>query len=193
MNILKLKSSLFCLMAIAMLTVFLTSCEKDEIIPLDEPISEITSQDETSYEKVNLFFNDDEFTNKSEAEIIEYVENLNSEEIMNSKNDYLVAELLTSIDLFDTVISEANTDNLSKMDLSNYVNEQEMNEVYTKFYKEVELSSRGDCEVQWISVDFPCPGVCWKKVTVNTPAGSVSSDVPYPCKKTCSVNVKVCR
>jgi len=184
-----LKSIVFSLMAVVLVSVFLSSCEKDEINPLDEINEEITSAQD-SYEKVSLFFNNEDLANKSEEEIAEYIKNLNSEAIMNSKNDYLIAEYLTDLELFDTVISEENKEPLSKRDLSNYIDQQATNELQSKFYEEIQISLR--CEERWIEVSFPCPGTCWKKITINTPFGSVSSDVPYPCKKTCTAHVKIC-
>lgn len=144
-------------MAIAMVTVFLSSCNKDEINPLNKIEAEEVNENQEDYKELNLFFNEADFANKTDAEIIEYIKNLSSEEIMNRKNDYLVAEYLTSIDLFDSVVSEEeNIALLSKMDLSDYVDNQEINDIYTKYYSEEDLNFRGDCVAAVLVIFYEC-------------------------------------
>ena len=143
-------------MAIAMVTVFLSSCEKNEINPLNKIEADEVNENQENYKELNLFFNEADFANKTEAEIIEYIKNLSSEEIMNRKNDYLVAEYLTSIDLFDSVVSKENSESLSRMDLSGYVGEDEINEIHTKFYDEEQLNLRGDCVAAVLVVFYKC-------------------------------------
>ena len=139
-----------------MATFFLSSCQKDEINPLTNISTDELSENQENYEKVQLFFNDEDFANKTEEELIEYIQNLSSEEVMNSKNDYLVAEYLTSNNLFNSVISEENAASLSKMDLSNFIDDETINEIYGKFYTEEALNLREDCLYKQIITYYSC-------------------------------------
>lgn len=166
-------------MAITMLVIFLASCNKNEMASLAQnDVDKVTSNQE-NYGKLHLFFNDAELTNLSEAEMIEYIENLSSTEIMNLKNDYLVAEYLTDINLISTVLSERHTEPLSKVDLSNYVNKQDAKELYAKFYKEEALELRENCWYKEIVIKYICDPSCFLKYS------------PYPCNPFCYKSIWV--
>jgi len=183
-----LKLGLFSLLAILAASVFLTSCEQDELDTLGvNPLSELQHPQNT--EPMSLFFNDLEFINKTEDEVIEFVKSLSPEELARSKNDYIVAEYLTANDLFDEVVSNEDTKYLSELDLSKYINKSEIDEINSHFYDVAYVHERG-CTT--ITASYSCPGICWRTVTINTPWGAVSSDVPYPCIKTCSGTIEIC-
>jgi len=179
MKILKLKSTLFSFIAIATVTVLLTSCEKGNINPLTKISTEQLTANQEHYEKVNLFLNDANFVNKTEADINEFIRNLSPKDIVTSKNDYMVAEYLESVDLLDKVISDNQTVPLSKMDLSSYIDELTLEELNSEFSTEEELSLREDCWYSYkqITIRYLCKPICLLALT------------PYPCKPFCEKTI----
>jgi len=79
MKILKLKSILFSLMAIVMVTVFLSSCEKENSIQ--------KTVEEATFENSTIFKLSNEFNEMSDVEVLNYLENLTDEERTNLTTD----------------------------------------------------------------------------------------------------------
>lgn len=178
MKILKLNSILLSLVAIAIATVFLNSCTKDDIKLANQETFENTGQNEGNYDYVNLFINNVDFSGKTESEITEYFKNLSSVEILNLKNDYLIAEYLIDRDLFHKILLENQTVFLSEIDLSNYVDEFELNKLNTQI-STGELGLREDCLYKKITISYICDPSCFLKYT------------PFPCNPICKKTIWV--
>ena len=73
MKTLKIKFGLFSLLAVLTVSVFLTACEQENIVP--------DSLEEVSTESSAIFTMPDEINDLSDEEIIEYLEDLSEEEI----------------------------------------------------------------------------------------------------------------
>ena len=89
MKNLKIKFGLFSLLAIFALSVFLTSCDQTEIIDVEENI-------ETNFEEADeimTFMLPETMNDKSEDEIISFVENLSEEEIKELSETHPVNEI----------------------------------------------------------------------------------------------------
>ncbi len=78
MNILKLKSILCSLMAIALVTVFLTSCEKNDTLPTTNEVNIDKNEDDVIYFKLS-----ESFDNMSDEKLNEFLQDKTKEEILD--------------------------------------------------------------------------------------------------------------
>jgi len=119
MNILKLKSILFSLIAITTLTVFLSSCQQKEIL-------ETTQKDATKQEEV-LILPKGYDKNLSEEEIVEYFSNLTTNEYNKLVENNRIVSFLFSIDKLNEIDKELIYGQLfTDIDLSAYLTIGEM-------------------------------------------------------------------
>jgi len=122
MKFLKLRSILFSLIAVTLVSIFLTSCTKEPGLVVDEKVSQLETK------SLDIFLPFDEST---------------STEILTYKNSAIIFEFLQNKNLLDIVISE-NTDakSLSEINLSNYLSNEQTEELNNKLLPISELESR---------------------------------------------------
>lgn len=148
MKFLKLKTIVFSLMAVVMISVFLSSCEQNQITPTNE-IEESTI---SSSKTMDLFL-PDEIINLEKEEIEHYIENLTKEEYEILYNDNIIYEFILNTDNFNAIFSMyLENGSFKDVNLNEYFSASEVQNVESKFLKIEELSSR-DC---WVVEKYCC-------------------------------------
>ncbi len=131
MNILKLKSIFFSLMAIAMVTVFLTSCEKDRV----KAIETETQINETS--KLILPFG----VNENSDLAISYLNNATEAEINIWESNAKISESLSFIGKLNEIKSTLKIgENISDVEFEEMLSKEEINLMNQG---KIEIESRG--------------------------------------------------
>jgi len=131
MKILKLKSILFSLMAIVLITAFLSSCEKD-LVETKETETEINKSS-----KLLLPFG----VNENEKLAINYLKNATELQINTWKKNAEISERLSSIcKLNEIKATLAIGENISELDLEKILSGEEINKMN---WENIEIKSRG--------------------------------------------------
>lgn len=156
MKLLELKSILFCIITVAAISVSLTSCEKPNFAN-KEQINEITTINSAK----GLLLPQEMF-DKGEEAILEFIQNLSNEEVALYTNNYKTMKFLKEKGkLAETDDELKEVKNLSKINLSNYLTEQESNELKKQFIS-IEKGAIGErgCFGLWINNNFCCTICC---------------------------------
>jgi len=146
MKNLTLKSTVFSLMAIIMITAFLSSCEK-EIIPLPssniEQIEIQSSVQNHIKKKGQITFKlPSDLEDADKKTIQRYLAKMNIEQITEKEESYRIENFLASIDRLDKVHKDLeHIDLLKQSDLKKYVTEQEF-EDFSSFNVNSAIESR---------------------------------------------------
>jgi len=136
MNILKLKSILCSLMAITMVTVFLSSCEKDGD-KTNEQVEQNLSESSKILSAFGIYENPEVAT--------EYFNNATPDQIESWKNIAEIADRLLSIGKLDEVISVLTFgQNISELDLSLILSKDDLDKFYNANPKpQLDIDMRG--------------------------------------------------
>lgn len=128
-------------MAIAMVTVFLTSCDKDITQPLNEQQTNVENADhKLSFEGLLL---PADIADQSEDVIKEYLESLSNKEIEGLVNDYLIYNYYASEGLENVVLDHYNeNNNLKDLNNSEYLSENKALALNDSLWESNEISGR---------------------------------------------------
>jgi len=188
MKILKLKSILFSLMAIVLVTVFLSSCDKYEQ-------SENTTVEEISQSSINNYSDmafklPKDYDQLSEENVNEYISNLTNQEIEQLIENHRIVKFLISINLWeevDAILSKG--DILSIENVSKYLTKEQFEELKN-------FSIDNQVDLRWCSgcvyYNQTCPpdgciGVNGIEYTYkNYYKRHCDSGYSYTCKVTCT-------
>jgi len=147
MKFLKVKFGLFSLLAILVVSVFLTSCEQDKIALPDVQESELLAAAKYfGIEDGETTFNLPTRFNDADKETVElYLDNMTDEERKELEESYKIEKYLESINRAEEVYNDlGQPDILTLNDLSKYTTEQELAD-FNSFDVNSVIESRATC------------------------------------------------
>jgi len=150
-----LKLGLFSLLAILAVSVFLTSCEQEDIT-LNDQIEQVTQ-----LEHSNGILLPQDVVSQGEEAVNAYVASLTNEEVTEHANDYIIMNFLKEKGDLAQVDEELQTvGSFSDVDLSNYLSDEEVSELNKQIIpvQSSQINERG-C---WAVYTYYCCGNIYK-------------------------------
>lgn len=139
MNYSKFKSFFLGVSAVVAFTVFLTSCEKDSIVPEENNVEHMNK------ETLKIFIPAD-VAIQGEETISEFLNKATFEDIQKFQRDAIILDFLSSRDLTDLVFTEnPNVKSPSNIKLDRYLTNVEVKDLNIRLSKVSKLQSRGLC------------------------------------------------
>ena len=144
-------------MAFVIMTVFLSSCQKEK----DEIIQETLTSANIETEQKDLFLMPFGFDELSEELQIEYFESLTTEDFEKLAENHRIGAYLESIDQLENVTNNLMSNGLlfTDVDLSKVLTDTQLNEMSTYNYDEIQ--SRGVCGWWSFHTSYYHPTNCW--------------------------------
>lgn len=149
MKYLKLKSILSTFIIVTVLTVFLSSCEKDLVsenvtTDISNQVDEVNLTEETSKNDYGYFILPHGYENLAREEIEEYTQTLDDESISKLSESRRIARYFKHIDKFEVLYENSSVGEIfSKETLSKYLSLSEI-EAYKNFKIPMGLSKKSD-------------------------------------------------
>jgi len=147
MKNLKIKFGLFSLLAVLTVSVFLTSCEQDELDSISQQeMVQQTNSGEIDNESIEIYTLPYGYDNLSESEQNDYVQSLSEEEFQKLVESRNIIQYFISLNKTDLLkenfsygdIADENT-------MKTYLSEQEVI-AYSQFDTNTQIESRGCCD-----------------------------------------------
>jgi len=168
MKYLKLKSILSAFILVTVLTVFLSSCEKDLVsenvtTDVSNQVDEVSLTEETSKNDYSYFILPHGYENLSKEEIEAYTQNLDDESISKLSESRRIARYFKHIDKFEVLYENSSFGEIfSKETLSKYLSSSEI-EGYKNFKFPIDVSNKsGGCVcTNWVFTYIDTYRQCW--------------------------------